>query len=162
VVRFPGTMLRPPTNARVVRHGDKVWTPGRTPGVERHYGIFDEELRKFLHNTHPGGVQYATPEEFINGQFWIEKSPEPGYEHMIVERARELIGTPYHLIKFNCEHYVNVVFEGKLESPQLQRATLGAVLTGAAVWLLSRVNAPVYNASSGRYHDRRSGRFVAR
>lgn len=157
-------MLAPPLSDSVgLHHGDKIWTHARTLGVERHYGIWDAEFGKVLHNTHPGGVQYISLGEFSNREVFVEKRASVGHERQVVERARALMGRQYNLVSFNCEHYASVVHEGKKESPQLQRATVVTCVVGAFGFLWSRAaNAPVYNDGSGRYHDRRTGRFVAR
>lgn len=138
-----------------LRHGDKAWTPARRLPGKRHYGIWDEEHRSFIHNTHPGGVQYASPERFVNGRVFIEKRAAPGFEHEVVRRARTLLGRSYDLVLFNCEHFVNYAAHGVAKSPQLQGA-LGMALFG---WLLSTLGGPEYDPAVDRYRDGR-GRFA--
>lgn len=150
-------MLRPAIPASELRNGDKIWTRGRTVGVERHYGVWDAEHGMVLHNTLPGGVQYATFDEFSNGGVWVEGRATPGFEHLVVGNARALIGQRYELLTFNCEHYANLV-HGKKESPQVQRA-VGLLAAGLGLWWVT-ANRPVYSAASGRYHDRKTGRFL--
>lgn len=155
---LPRAMLKQPImNPGPLRHGDKVWVRGQTPGVERHYLIVDLRRRALLHNT-LGGVQYAKPGEFTGVEFFVEQRAPVGYEDVIVERARALIGTQYDLLLFNCEHFVNVVHDGKKQSPQLQRATLWGTLIVGGIALLSQSNTGTNSA--GRKYDKRTGRFV--
>lgn len=155
-------MLRPAIFVQELRHGDKIWTPGRTLGVERHYGVWDAQVGLVLHNTVPGGVQYIAFDQFSNGGVWVESRASVGAEHLVVLHARSLIGKPYDLLVFNCEHYANLV-HGKKESPQVQRAVGLFALVGAGVWgLIARANAPTYDAGADRYRDPRTGRFVSR
>lgn len=154
-------MLKPPIQASELRHGDKIWTRGRTIGVERHYGVWDAEVGLVLHNTLPGGVRYVAFADFSNGGVWVESRALTGYEYLVIASARALIGRPYDLLAFNCEHYANLV-HGKKESPQVQRA-IGFLAVVGGIWgLLASANRPEHNAGSGRYHDRRTGRFVSR
>jgi len=120
-----------------LRHGDKVWTPARRIPGKQHYGIWDEENRAFIHNSYPGGVQYATAEQFINGQYVIEKRAAPGFEHQVVLGPRAHLGSDYDLLSFNCEHFVNYVADGEKKSLQLQVLMVGGLLLGGLAWLLS-------------------------
>jgi hypothetical protein len=128
--------MTPQLNAPL-QHGDKVWTPARTIPGKQHYGIWDGENRAFIHNTIPGGVQYARADQFINGHYVIEKRAAPGYEHEVVRRARAHLGSNYDLLSFNCEHFVNYVADGEKKSLQLQVLMVFAALLGGLAWLLS-------------------------
>jgi hypothetical protein len=145
---------------RKLSHGDKVWTPARSiPGV-KHYGIWDERSRAFIHNTTPGGVQFARPAAFINGKLFIETPAAPGSGEAVAARARALLGLDYDLFALNCEHVANIAAEGRRESQQLQTAVFAATVLGSLFLLSNSGSSKSYDASVDRYRDTR-GRFAS-
>jgi hypothetical protein len=155
--------------AVTMQNGDKVWTPARRIPGKKHYGIWDSELQAFIHNTHPGGVQYATAEHFVNELCYLEKRAAPGFDQQVIAAARALLTTDYDIFAFNCEHFVNYVADGKRESPQLQSFIRGTALIGGIAWLASSLfgdganeataNRPKYDPTVARLRDSK-GRFV--
>ena len=58
--------------------------------------------------------------------------------HLALRRAQKLIGTPYHLTNFNCEHFANYVQYGRSGSKQVESVIgLGAV----ALFVIATVRA---------------------
>lgn len=143
------------------KNGDVVSTPARVISSIRHVGIWDEEAGLFIHNNSPGGVQYITASDFINGSFIILKRAAPGRDGEAVRRARAMIGREYDTLTFNCEHFVNYVTEGQKTSPQLNSAVTTSLLGGLAVWALRALFGPQYDENVDRYRDG-NGRFVSR
>lgn len=69
--------------------------------------------------------------EFVNGRAYKLK----GYlgnlpVGEVLHRAFSLIKKPYSLIDFNCEHFVRYAHGIKIESPQMQAATIFAGIFG--------------------------------
>jgi hypothetical protein len=96
----------------------------------RHVGIYAAG-RGFVHNdkaccvalvdeaTFTGGRKMRILSRVVGG--WFE-------QEQVVQRALSLIGQPYDLLKFNCEHLAYYAQTGVPRSPQL--ATGFAVLLG--------------------------------
>lgn len=49
----------------------------------------------------------------------------PYAQELVISRINQLIGKPYDLTNYNCEHFVNHVLYGKIESKQVAMAGLG-------------------------------------
>jgi hypothetical protein len=81
-------------------------------------------------NPHRRGVGYRTLEDFSNGRsVWIERPAQSCQEaNAIVSRAESQFGRPYHLLTFNCEHFVTQALGLEAESKQLQQCALTAAL----------------------------------
>jgi hypothetical protein len=84
------------------------------------------------------GVQYIMLENFLlrtgSGKIWIRKFT--GTEMMretVIPRIDALIGRPYNLVNFNCEHFANLIQTGAAVSQQVAVAVLGAVVIGSGV-----------------------------
>jgi hypothetical protein len=125
-----------------LEEGDKISTVGRFG--TRHFGIFSG-----CDGAGEGWVIHASKDRmqvveeplptFTEG--WgvkVEKRAEAGWSHYVVASARELLGRPYDLVNFNCEHLASFAQDGTAESPQLKRglwalAGLTFFLVGAAV-----------------------------
>jgi hypothetical protein len=98
----------------------------------RHVGIYAAG-RGFVHNdkaccvalvdeaTFTGGRKMRILSRVVGG--WFE-------QEQVVQRALSLIGQPYDLLKFNCEHLAYYAQTGVARSPQL--VTGLAVLVGIA------------------------------
>ena len=143
-----------------LHEGDKVWVIGQA-GV-RHYGIVVSQWSKLrvIHNSKATGrVVIDDIYSFSGGAtINIEKRPYPGYESVITERAFSLLGTEYDLL-FNCEHFVNYVYTGVAESPQLQNFVELGMVVGFLAGLLSSTSDRRYDRHTRCYRDSR-GRFA--
>jgi lecithin:retinol acyltransferase len=120
-----------------LRLADKI----RIVGSFSHVGII-LEVPYFgpiivAHNDKHRGVEIVTLESFSAGRRVEVDSRVIGGSKVqaeMVRRARSLVGRPYDLLDFNCEHYASYVQTGKAASPQLQAVgILALVLVGVAL-----------------------------
>ena len=143
-----------------LHEGDKVWVIGQA-GV-RHYGIVVSQWSKLrvIHNSKATGrVVIDDIDSFSGGApINIENRAYPGYESVITERAFSLLGTEYDLL-FNCEHFVNYVYTGVAESPQLQNFVGIGIVIGFFVHLFSSTSDSRYDRRARCYRDN-TGRFA--
>jgi uncharacterized protein YycO len=105
----------------------------------RHVGIYAEG-RGFVHNSKAGSVQLTDRNGFAgdrpirviwriaNTDMWADQQEEA------VQRAISLMGTPYDLLNFNCEHAAYYAVTGTPKSPQLNFAL--AALAAWGLWKL--------------------------
>jgi hypothetical protein len=90
----------------------------------RHRGIsvtFPGGWRCIYANSPGSGVVRQTLQEFALGRR-IETSPISSRlsPHEIVRRAESLLGKPYNLLTWNCDHFVRAAVGHEPESQQLQ------------------------------------------
>jgi hypothetical protein len=52
---------------------------------------------------------------------------------LVIPRIKELLGTSYNLVVFNCEHFARWISNGKIESKQVKIASNIALAGGAAM-----------------------------
>jgi hypothetical protein len=144
------------------RVGDKIRVVGPFPTW--HYGVVvgrrgsgeilvvhnDKDLRRVVETTL---AEFAK-----NRPVEMVQRAKRGTEWQVAERAAELLGEPYDLWSFNCEHVANYAANGEAASPQVMSAllTLGIAAVGA---LLLR-GGKSWDPATGRYRDAR-GRFAA-
>lgn len=156
-------MLLPAAPVSVLQHGDILRTPARTPLLtgKDHFGVVDREKGAVIHACERG-VVYVSLRDFVNpsGELHVHHRPDPGARHVVVARARSLLGRPYNLVTDNCEHLATFAATGRATSPQVLNATLASAIVAAVVGLVSAAaNAPAYDVMVGRYRDR-YGRFA--
>ena len=106
----------------------------REKGIfSKHHGIFvgiHNGLPFVAENNVNSGVQYVTLADFllnrINNLSRIErfKGTEQARKN-IIPRINNLLGTRYGLVNFNCEHFAELIQNGKPKSKQLTNALLG-------------------------------------
>ena len=102
----------------------------------RHKGIVSDRFINgcpmvISNSARAGGVAEEPWEVFAAGQAaTVEEYPStlPGY--VILQRARQHIGTKYQLFDWNCEHLVSHAHGKRPESPQVAAAIIVAVLVG--------------------------------
>jgi hypothetical protein len=63
----------------------------------------------------------------------IELVPQ-GSEEVIISRALSLLGKPYHVTAYNCQHFVSEFYTGEPASWQLGQFVLLGGLAALAVW----------------------------
>jgi hypothetical protein len=98
----------------------------------RHVGIYAAG-RGFIHNDPACCVRLTDEATFTGGRKMRLIGRVTGglfEQEQVVQRALSLIGQPYNLLKFNCEHLAYYAQTGVSRSPQL--ATGFAVLIGIA------------------------------
>lgn len=154
----------------VLKIGDKIRVRG--PYGTWHYGIyigryFDDRRGLIEHAVvHNSKVQHGVVIDglarFSGGkQVQIERRAVPGYEDVVAQRALRLVGSEYNLLKFNCEHMVNVAQTGEHKSQQLRNAAGLSALGLFALALVGSSDRPRYDRTVGRYRDKQ-GRFASR
>lgn len=88
-----------------------------------------------VHNAKGLGVKETSLCEFADGQpYEILDWPDYSIGIARVQRARALLGRPYDLLNFNCEHFVALACGRSPTSPQL-RSTIGGLLLGGILAL---------------------------
>lgn len=145
-------------------NGDLCWREGQV--VKRHYGVCHvapDGQRWFVETTAGKGVRWATWAEFSLGKpVYVELAATPGEGDVVVTRAAAELGRPYDLFQANCEHLARGAATGVRESPQLQKAFLGAALAAGVAYLLNENGTSVdpngyRRDSNGRFGKRRIG-----
>jgi hypothetical protein len=104
------------------------------PGY-KHVGVYVgpqwPSQQDVIHNQKGGGVKMINFAEFSDGcaVFIHRKAIGDHFQRQqIVQRALQLIGTKYDLLKFNCEHAANLAQNGRADSPQLRGFAMLALL----------------------------------
>jgi hypothetical protein len=117
--------------------GDKLSTTRQTRfGEVEHEAIYIGLILGFagywvIENHKEKGVQYSLFEDYASGQpvrLVARSARTRAEQEAIIQRAEQMIGTPYHAVFFNCEHLANFAQTGTASSPQLQRYMAGALL----------------------------------
>ena len=107
-----------------------------------HIAIFDGE--KIYENRILEQVSYVSVEEFFNQyQWWDIKTI---YRHTnneielqeIFKRANTLLGKKYHVLKYNCEHFIDDILNTRRRSESLEKTgyLTGGILFGLALGFL--------------------------
>lgn len=109
-------------------------------GALRHKGIVSDRWCNgkpmVIANARRKGVREITWDSFTEGLPWYVEVPPSGLPPcQVVYRARCLIGRPYDLFTFNCEHFVATCFGLPPASPQIAGAVL---LTAFGLWLAAQ------------------------
>lgn len=82
------------------------------------------------------GVRYTTLKEAMAGNSVKRLEKFGGTEsqrQLVVSKINSLVGKPYDLIVFNCEHFARWVATGKIESKQVRTVSNLAFFGGAAM-----------------------------
>lgn len=113
--------------------GDVIQTPG-IAGTQ-HLGVYVGRdfigRRWVIHNAKHDRVKLDIIEDFSSGlQVTLATRAVGGISERkaILERARRLLGRPYDLVAFNCEHFVTYATTGEAFSPQLRCCMAGILL----------------------------------
>lgn len=93
-------------------------------GIIDHHGLYVGGSSVI--ENHPNhGVRVTTLNEFLQGRKLIKIKRFPGNDggrNEGVSMAYKMIGTPYNVWDFNCEHLVNVIHKEGLRSAQAETA----------------------------------------
>jgi hypothetical protein len=84
------------------------------------------------------GVRYTTLEEALAGNPIVRFEKFGGTENqrlMVLPRIDAMLGKPYNLISFNCEHFGRMISTGKKESKQINTLFNWMLLVGGAMLL---------------------------
>ncbi len=114
---------------------DISWTPFYHVGLVGD-SVTDDGIPMIISNSQrSGGVteqplaNFGDSSSFRILGYWSELAPAD-----VLHRARQLTGTKWHLINWNCEHFVRVAHAVKSESPQLKA---GLTLVASAVLVVA-------------------------
>ncbi len=103
-----------------------------------HHAIFwgwDAEGQGWIiENDKKNGVRFVTIEEFFFGFYgFVETREFNGTEqerYQAIKRAEGLVGSAYHLTKWNCEQFANYVQCNTVNSQQVRNTVLSAIGIG--------------------------------
>ncbi len=145
----------------MIQQGDKVWVRL----TKKHYGVCtgygSDGEPWFVHNTSEAGVVETTRKGFAgNRPIYIEQRAPAGYEAVVAERARSLVGKDYSMLSFNCEHVANWAATGQAESKQVQQGVVATGLISAVLLAIANQNGTSVDGNG--YRRDGSGRFAAR
>lgn len=112
-----------------LKPGDSIRVPFFPTELTKHHAVFlidDDGQELFAENVWLKGVQLITAADFFagfRGRFYIDRfEGDDSQRQAVVQRIAHRIGTPYHLLNYNCEHFVNEVKYGRVESVQVKNA----------------------------------------
>lgn len=116
-----------------LKPADRIVVPKSIAGIIQHHAVYlgqDYQGQDLIaENVYGMYVRVVTANEFFSKNpkvTRIEPFKGNNYERKVaVQRALDLLGKPYSLINFNCEHFANVVQHGKSESIQVARGVFG-------------------------------------
>ena len=116
------------------QNGDMIEVVGPFPC---HVGVYAAG-RGVIHNSKGGFVQLTDAATFSGGKpmraIWRVGGTWYDQE-AAVNRAMSLIGRPYDLLNFNCEHAAYYALTGKPRSPQLGFALAALAFVGLLVFV---------------------------
>jgi len=103
-------------------------------GLVFHKGIVSDcwwnDKPMIIDNSLRFGVAERPWDTFAAGQtVYIQEYPQLPAS-VVLCRARRMIGIPYNLFSFNCEHFVKICYGQRVESPQVAAALYAAVAFG--------------------------------
>lgn len=115
--------------------GDSITVPKSIWNVVQHHALYlgtDYEGRHWMcENLIGNGVKLTRVEEFFHGVSKVTSIKKFSGTHIerveAVQKALSLLGKPYNVINYNCEHFVNHVLLDQVKSKQvdLARGILG-------------------------------------
>lgn len=105
--------------------------------LSRHHGIYilSDNGPIVAENQAGKGVQYVTLATFLHegrdNEIYIQRFVgTEDARQTVIPRVNELLGTPYNLLTFNCEHFAELVQNGVAVSRQVGAAAFGVILIG--------------------------------
>lgn len=112
-----------------LKPGDRIVAPKSLAGIIQHHAVYlgkDHRGQDLIaENVYGKFVAVVDAKKFFAEYPQItrvEAFKGNNVERRVaVERALNLLGKPYSLINFNCEHFANYVQHGKIESLQVNR-----------------------------------------
>lgn len=91
-------------------------------------------------NQNGVGVRYTTLRRALSGNSIKRFERFGGTEaqrSMVIPRINQMVGKPYDLVLFNCEHFARWIASGRIESKQVRKASTAAMI-GGGLMLLSK------------------------
>jgi hypothetical protein len=122
--------------------GDRVIVPKSAANIVMHHGIYagyDQSGHQwFLENHYSSGVRYVSAENFFQNvplnklQVQYFSGNEQQRQHAM-KFAKSLLGRPYDLFSYNCEHYSNDV---QFRTPKSRQVKAGLTIVGILALLV--------------------------
>lgn len=119
--------------------GDRLIEPIFQTGIAKHHSIYlgaDEQGLEWIAENHKfHGVRLVKANEFFRGgqTYEIKRFNGSRFDRLrSVSRALSVVGKPYELINYNCEHFASYVQTGNAASSQVENAFL-LLITAAIV-----------------------------
>jgi len=104
--------------------------------ITTHYMVYvgtQSGIQMVAENQRGVGVQIVSLQKALANNLIkrIEKfSGTESDRHTVLPRIKKLLGKPYDLIRFNCEHFARWISNGKMTSKQVETVSLIALLGG--------------------------------
>ncbi len=120
--------------------GDMIWCQG--PYGTKHVGILADSQGEYVYNNSKlhSRVVLESRYAFSGDQpCYLIRRVQAGYKDRAIQRAHSLLGTPYHLLHFNCEQYANYVHYGIPTSPQLQEAIAWTAVAAMSLFAIGQI-----------------------
>lgn len=126
--------------------GDRIVIPKSQMGMVQHHALYigtDSSGRDLIIENKIGyGIRVVATEDFLSDCIGITKIERfAGSEQerrRSIEKALAMVGLPYDLITYNCEHFANDIQHGIVKSRQVENGL--AALAIAAIFWLNRNN----------------------
>lgn len=116
--------------------GDRIIIPKSPLGLVQHHAIYDGDGHVY-ENKFGFGVVRTPLSVFFNNTLGVtEVRRFQGTDVQLrfaLNRAKNLLGRPYHLVRFNCEHFADYVQWGRSYSKQV---VTGLSISAAALAVL--------------------------
>ena len=102
-----------------------------------HYGVYTEWGTVITSSPALRTVAEISLTAFLNGKdLQIVGYPSTLSSHVVLRRARRMLGRRYDLLQFNCEHLYRSAHGLNEESPQIRLAAL--IVVAGLAWLALR------------------------
>ncbi len=123
-------------NLGSIKPGDRLVLPKSDLGFVQHHVIYIGNdaygNRLYVENNIGKGVQIVNENYLFRDVYHITRiEPFLGNDfqrNIAIMRAKQLIGTRYNIMNFNCEHYANTVQYNKPYSKQVGNGILAALV----------------------------------
>lgn len=130
-----------------LRPADRIIEPIFATGFSKHHAIYlgmDHQGTEWIAENYKfRGVRLVKAiDYFQKGKLIKVRKFHGSYRDRIqaVKRALSLLGKPYDLIDFNCEHYAEYVQNGKPQSEQVNRVMGALKVAAAAILIIGLIN----------------------
>ena len=128
--------MRQVFNLNNLRPGDRLVLPKSEWNLIQHHviyiGIDANGNRLYIENFAGKGVQLVNENHLFRDWYYVTRiEPFVGdifQRNEAIKRAMQLIGKPYDLVNFNCEHYANTVQHNKSYSKQVNNGLVAGLI----------------------------------
>jgi len=101
-------------------------------------GLYGEDV---LHNDKSSCVRLACFADFSQGRLVriLHRVTNPFEREIVARRGLQIVGMPYDLIRFNCEHAAYYALTGQPRSPQLDGFAIGLAFIATVFFIGSLI-----------------------